>query len=342
MTNFDVMNKSKILTLLNEKIKNGESISYQSAVDYVNKEFNINIGLRSMQRYFIDLQDLNRLIKFENINRVRHYLIPKNQYLINSYSNSIIDTNLLISLKILKSQLHFFKDTDIEEDVNNLIDSINSKIPESEFYSDNSLYLDHNYGKFSPDKKYSNTVSSVIDFILKKEWIKVTYKTDNKTSTFITLLQKLFHFEGSLYVACFSHKDNSVFPISLQFIDKIEKLTPNEKKPLSNIKIIDFDYEKFKEFRFGVWSGKDNESKEIKLKVNNNIKRYFENREFHPKQEISYNDDNELIIKFNLPFSPELEKWIIGWCGDVIVLEPEELKDRIRDKASKILESLKN
>lgn len=342
MTNNDVMNKSKILNILNEKIKNGETLTYQTAVDFINKEFKTNIGLRSMQRYFNDLQDLNKSIKYENINRVRHYQIPQTQFNLNNFSNSFVDSNLLISLQILKSQLHFFKETDIEEDVNNLIDSINNKIPGNEFYSDNSLYLDHNYGKFTPDKKYSDTVSKVIDCILKKEWIKVTYKTENKTSTFITLFQKLFHFEGSLYIACLSNKDKNVFPISLQFIDKIQKLTPAEKKPLAKIKITDFDYDKFKEFRFGVWGANKNEISEIKLKVNNNIKRYFENREFHPKQEISYNDDKELIIKFNLPFSPELEKWIIGWGGDVVVLEPEELKDRIREKASKILESLKN
>lgn len=342
MTNYDIMNKSKVLTILNEKIKSGESLTYQSAIELIDKEYKFKIGLRTMQRYFNDLQDLNKFIKFENKKRVRNYFIPKNQYNLNNYLNSIVDSNLLISLKILKSQLHFFKNTDIEDDVNNLIESINNKFPNNEFYSDNSLYLDNNYGKFIPDEKYSNVVSSVIDYILKNQWVKVTYKTDNKTSVFITLFQKLFHFEGSLYVACFSHKDKKVFPISLQFIDKIDKLNALEKKSVSKVQIIDFDYDKFKEYRFGVWGGDKKESKIIKLKINNNIKKYFENREFHPKQEMSYNENNELIIKFNLPFSPELEKWIIGWGGDVVVLEPDELKDRIREKTSKIIESLKN
>lgn len=63
-----------------------------------------------------------------------------------------------------------------------------------------------------------------------------------------------------------------------------------------------------------------------KVKESNNY--YMEAAEDHP---------DGLLVNFRVRHPEDLLRWVLGWGADVVVLEPESFRNRVRDEAEKML-----
>jgi predicted DNA-binding transcriptional regulator YafY len=64
---------------------------------------------------------------------------------------------------------------------------------------------------------------------------------------------------------------------------------------------------------------------------------YIREKKWHDSQELIELKDGGLELRLKLSSLREIERWVLGWGGNAVVLAPPELADMVRSSAEKIL-----
>lgn len=80
----------------------------------------------------------------------------------------------------------------------------------------------------------------------------------------------------------------------------------------------------------GVLRGVDGEVHRVRLRFTGAAARYVEERTWHPSQTIVRRADGSLELTLELSHLREVERWALSWGAECEVLEPAELRDRVR------------
>lgn len=312
------MVRAERIAHLIKRMEAGHKLTTDDVNRFYNKSLNITVDLRSSQRDFLDIQTFDSRIKVMKSRGRKYIHIPKATKRIIPAPEVI--KNEALSLYILKAHLNAFKNTEIESDVNQLINALEENYP-NDVYSTESLYWDQNFGKFDY-ANYSNNINSIIEHITNQNFVKVDYQktTGQSESSFRCIFRKLFQYNGGLYVVAYVPFHKNHIALSVQSIEKMRKVSAEE-----DTVIPEFDFNEFTKYRFGVFYGK---IQKVILKVNKNVKHYFEHREFHKSQE-TFDDNGDLVLTMDVPLSPELETWLMGWIDKVEIIQPDRLRKSI-------------
>lgn len=110
-------------------------------------------------------------------------------------------------------------------------------------------------------------------------------------------------------------------------------------KPTGKIfeKKIRFSLEKFLRDSFGVHSGSGNFS--IVIRFNEKVADYVREKKWHKSQQLIELPDGSIEMRLTLSSLVEIQRWILSWGGNAIVLEPPELVQSVKEAAQKIVDS---
>lgn len=81
-----------------------------------------------------------------------------------------------------------------------------------------------------------------------------------------------------------------------------------------------------------VWRIERGERFKAKVKFSSDVARYVRERRWHPSQQLS-EEEGSLIARFEIDGWGEFKRWILGFGGSAIVLEPLEMAREIRIEA---------
>jgi predicted DNA-binding transcriptional regulator YafY len=88
---------------------------------------------------------------------------------------------------------------------------------------------------------------------------------------------------------------------------------------------------------FGVHSGQG--EYQIRVRFAEIVADYIREKKWHPSQQIRELPDGGLELSLKLSSLVEIQRWVLGWGGAAVVLEPAELAAAVREAAARILES---
>jgi proteasome accessory factor B len=86
---------------------------------------------------------------------------------------------------------------------------------------------------------------------------------------------------------------------------------------------------------FGVHSGEG--EFEVVLRFNTRVADLIREKKWHESQELKELKGGGVELRLKLSSLIEIERWVLSWGGDVVVLKPRELVDAVADAAKKIL-----
>jgi predicted DNA-binding transcriptional regulator YafY len=88
---------------------------------------------------------------------------------------------------------------------------------------------------------------------------------------------------------------------------------------------------------FGVRSGEG--EFDIVLRFNARVAELIREKKWHDTQQLRELKAGEVELRLRLSSLVEIERWVLGWGGDVKVLKPRELAEAVKAAAQKILRS---
>ncbi len=88
---------------------------------------------------------------------------------------------------------------------------------------------------------------------------------------------------------------------------------------------------------FGVHSGAG--QFEVVIRFDRDVADYVREKKWHESQQLRDLKDGAVELRLKLSSLAEVERWLLGWGGQAVVLQPPELAEAVRRAAKRILES---
>jgi predicted DNA-binding transcriptional regulator YafY len=317
----------RIIKML-ELFSMGRKLTAAQLFAYFDQEY----SLRTLQRDLLTIQEAGIPLEMEREKgkeniwsfppEYRRMIMPQ------------IERNELLTMHILKAFLKSFRQTTIESDLDNLLNKIEEIAP-GEIYMElgeiDDLVWDQDVGHYNYDQT-DGILNQAIDLIVAKKWATVTYRSSgqHEQKTYDIFPSRIFQYKGVLYLAAYHPWFDQYFALTLHRIIKIISAEKDERP------VPDFDLADFRRNRFGVFAG---ETEQVELEIESEYAHYFKDRIWHPSQQISTKKDGTLLIKMEVPVSPELVTWILGWHTAIKVIKPGSLVNEITQKLEETLKT---
>lgn len=87
---------------------------------------------------------------------------------------------------------------------------------------------------------------------------------------------------------------------------------------------------------FGVHSGRG--VHEVVVRFNKHVADYIREKKWHESQELRELDNGGVELRMNLSGLQEVERWVLGWAGNAVVVGPKELAEAVKASAKRILD----
>jgi proteasome accessory factor B len=156
--------------------------------------------------------------------------------------------------------------------------------------------------------------------------MEITYTTfsrENELSKRIIQPYGLVWFNASWYAVAYCRLRQSVRIFKLDRVIQTRMLDSHFALPL------DFSLDEYFAQSWGIVVDSNQKPKEVKLlfspKVANEVIKY----RYHPSQQNRWVDHGWLEVNFKIAAVTEMKNWVLSWGEDVLVIEPEELRQEL-------------
>lgn len=170
-------------------------------------------------------------------------------------------------------------------------------------------------------------LETLYQFILNKQNLEIVYQAFNKEEEkYILSPYFLKQYNGRWFLLAWNHQEQNLYTFAL---DRIKSIELNSSFSFKENKI---DFEQYFEEIIGVTNYHDTEVKDIVLWVSDDIIPYIETKPIHSSQKSIKNN----TLRFRVKLNYELESIILSYGEKIYVLEPIELRKRIKDRIDKM------
>jgi predicted DNA-binding transcriptional regulator YafY len=242
----------------------------------------------------------------------------------------------LMALYFSRDMLKVFKDTVFYDSLESLFQKIKTTIPpESKKYLKNVEQILHvGLKPYKEYSKFKEIINRVNEATQKKKSIDIVYYTMSRKKESKRKVDpyRIWFFNGTFYLIGKCHLRGEVRIFALDRI-KILHLTKD-----SFVIPEDFNLDDFMRPSFGVFQG---EPIKVKIWFHPDVAGYIKEKIWHESQEIHPQDDGSIIFEAEVAGTDEIKFWTMSWGSKAEVLEPESLRDEIREEAEVILERYK-
>ena len=242
----------------------------------------------------------------------------------------------LMALYFSRDMLKVFKDTVFYDSLESLFQKIKTTIPpESKKYLKNVEQILHvGLKPYKEYSKFKEIINRVNEATQKKKSIDIVYYTMSRKKESKRKVDpyRIWFFNGTFYLIGKCHLRGEVRIFALDRI-KILHLTKD-----SFVIPEDFNLDDFMRPSFGVFQG---EPIKVKIWFHPDVAGYIKEKIWHESQEIHPQDDGSIIFEAEVAGTEEIKFWTMSWGSKAEVLEPESLRDEIREEAEVILERYK-
>lgn len=229
------------------------------------------------------------------------------------------------------AMLKQFKDFSLFSELGGIIQRLEDKVYTEKTQQSPIIHLDKN-----ENLKGLEHLDFLYQAILKKMVLKISYKSfkAREASSMVFHPFILKEFNNRWFLIGKTAADRPIINLAL---DRIIALDYDLTIPYLDE---DFDGDAFYKNTFGVTVLNDEQCQDIILKVDRGNAPYVITKPFHSSQEIVERlPDGSVIFKLKVHLNFEVERLILGFGDSLEVLEPRQLRRRIKKKLKNALQS---
>jgi proteasome accessory factor B len=166
-----------------------------------------------------------------------------------------------------------------------------------------------------------------------RQQLELTYRKPGQREAEIRIVDPyhLGNINGEWFMFGYDHlrKDIRTFaPARIKAMKSTGKTFPRPHK---------FSLEKRLRDSFGVHSAQG--EFQIIIRFNEQVADYIREKRWHDSQQLIELADGGVELHLKLSSLPEIERWILSWAGNAVVVQPAELAEMVKKAAENILKS---
>ena len=174
--------------------------------------------------------------------------------------------------------------------------------------------------------------SLLIEAKYSKRAVNIRYVSPGNEPRRWTLSPYDFYFRGnSWYMISFNHKHKALSTHRMSRIIEAD-FAPDEDYVMPEVGGFTSDYVST------AWHiAPGNETHSVKIKLSGNLADSMREIKWHPTQKIEELPDGDIILTAEVPYLDEAARWVLAGAPNAKVIEPEELKQIVKDFAIKVI-----
>lgn len=204
---------------------------------------------------------------------------------------------------------------------------------------ENSIYKSSkktpNYIQFEDNKQLRGIehLNGLYQAILQQKPLLIEYKSFKSKLA----LKEIYHpyllkeYRNRWFLICRNDKNITLVTLALDRIKNFYELAPKLYKPYDGV-----DFDIYYSECIGVTRSEKDRPQKVILKFNPQNAPYVLTKPLHSSQQIIRQDENGLIIRIDVIPNFELEREILGFGENLVVLGPRRLKQRIKKRVEKM------
>jgi predicted DNA-binding transcriptional regulator YafY len=184
-----------------------------------------------------------------------------------------------------------------------------------------------------PFKNYSRRqklIQAVMDAALARKSLDITYHTFSRRVVTRRRIDpyRMFYFQGGLYIIGLDHLSEEIRIFALERIQEWSTTRVAFEVPA------EFDFEDHMRSALGIFRGKETQ---VRIRFRPSAAPFVAEREWHETQELSTARDGSVVLAMRVADTLELKRWVLSFGSEAEVLEPDALREKIRNEAEAIL-----
>lgn len=235
------------------------------------------------------------------------------------------------ALALVFSQQLFsqYKATSFDDQLKTAIDKLYEMLPDTISLDLNSISKQVSFDVKPPrgeEDRLSEAYEKLIKVIAKKETVTIKYYTAYRDETTVRDVDPyhLRYHHGAWYLIGFCHMRDCVRVFAVDRI--ISCVDTGRTFSLPE----DFSLENFLQHSFGIEIGSD--PVDVAVRFDSYLARFMRETPIHSSQEIEELEDESIIVRMKIGGLGEVKRWALSFGKHAEVLEPESLREEIREE----------
>ncbi|MFT4586247.1 MAG: putative DNA-binding transcriptional regulator YafY [Candidatus Binatia bacterium] len=268
-------------------------------------------------------------IEFDHARNGYHYAEG-----VGSFPTLQITEGELFALLVAEKALQQYRGTNFEKPLVSAFKKMASSLPDT---------ISFNIADWEQTISFRTSAESILNLEIfdslakataKRRQLELTYRKPGRKQTEPRIVDP-YHLaningEWFLFAYCHLRQDLRTFvPARILSIDSTGKTFTRPKK---------FSLEKRLRDSFGVHSGQ--EEYDVLIRFTDSVADYIREKRWHPSQKNRELKDGGVELRMKLSSLIEVQRWILGWGGNAIPINPPQLVQGVRESAERTLRSL--
>ena len=237
----------------------------------------------------------------------------------------------LVALVIAEKALQQYRGTQFEKPLLSAIRKIEQSLPDA---------ISINLAEVEQTISFSTRAEPILNLEIfdalakataRRRQLELSYRKPGSAQTEARIVDPyhLANINGEWYLFAYDHgrKDIRTFVPA-----RVQSVKPTGKSFERSAK---FSLEHRLRDSFGVHSGEGRY--EVRLRFNPRAADYVREKKWHPSQQLRELKGGGVELRLKLSSLGEIQRWVLSWGGDAVVLKPSELATSVQQAAKKIL-----
>ena len=307
-------------------IPDNKRVTKPSLQKILKKNRSIEVSTKTIQRD-IDYMvlDLGCPIKWDP--KIRTYYYADNNFELPAF---LVDNSELFALFLGEKLLDQYKNTPIYDSLESVFGKLKSVLTGA---SSAELIAQEKFTVFPPFSTYIDPCiwETVVEALKNSLTLEIRYKVPGKEPKLREIdPYHAVRYEGDWYIIGHCHLRNDIRTFSISRIRSANILEKSFHLPPN------FDFNDLVGSHFGIYWSKSEEY-QVRILFDKSISDYILEREWHPTQKLQKLDDGSILLFMKVNHLMEVKRWVLSWGEHATVLEPEQLKNDIKNTYQKAL-----
>jgi len=239
------------------------------------------------------------------------------------------------ALCLLREMLNAFRNTPYEPAMRNALQTIQQLMPEQQamYTADGPIFFCLQQPSYVDDPSISLYFKPLLAAIKEGRQLEIDYYEITKKALTHRKIDPYYLFcgQGNWYLYAYCHQEKRTADFALHRLKGIREL-PTRFPPADPMKIS----QKLRQ-RFGLIEGP---VMDIAIRFVPRRAEWVRERQWHPSQVFEDQKDGSTILRMRVEGLPSVARWVLGFGGDAIPLQPPQLVDEVRQAAQLIERAL--
>jgi predicted DNA-binding transcriptional regulator YafY len=290
----------------------------------------LEVSAKSIHRDFIFMRDRLRLpLKYDELKFGYYYTHP-----VRTFPTLLLTEGELFAMMVAEKAVQQYRGTAFEKPLLTAFKKMAASLPETVSLSLRDLDQTVSFRTSAEPIVNVTIFDALAQATAQREQLRMVYrKPGAKAEERLIDPYHLANINGEWFLFAYDHLRNDL----RTFVpSRIQSVTPTGQKferPQN------FSVEQTLSGSFGVHSPEGRY--DVVIRFDGEVADYIREKRWHASQKLRDLPRGGVEMKLKLSSLKEIERWVLGWAGHAVVMEPPELVDRVRVAAERMINTVK-